>query len=61
MWEGGAEWKAYTFLSVLLLAGLVIIMLLRQESVNIQQNSFMKPSEQMQETCVKVRNTYNET
>jgi hypothetical protein len=34
MWEGGAEWKAYTFLSVLLLAGLLIIMLLKQESEN---------------------------
>jgi CO dehydrogenase/acetyl-CoA synthase delta subunit len=60
MWEGGAEWKAYTFLSVLLLAGLVIIMLLRQESVNIQSNSFMKLSEQMQETQVQVQNMYRE-
>jgi hypothetical protein len=40
MREGGAEWKAYTFLSVLLLGGLLVTMLLRQESVNIFSYSF---------------------
>jgi MFS-type transporter involved in bile tolerance (Atg22 family) len=42
MWEGDAEWKAYTFLSVLLLAGLLVMTMLKQESESKERHVMKK-------------------
>jgi hypothetical protein len=42
MWEDDAEWKAYTFLSVLLLAGLLVRTMLKQESESKERHVMKK-------------------